>query len=129
MAHIVPKHDIHKFHDIRPKLERDNWVSWKRELLATARDRGLYAIITGTDKLLNEKDSNVTIASGVQHVGDVPLVGNMEGQEEGVFEGKERKGHTGGPEESGGAGGGKGAQGLGIGPTPRWSREELGNRV
>jgi hypothetical protein len=39
----------------------------------------------------------------------------------GICEGKERKGHTGGPEESGGAGGGKGAQGLGIGPTARWS--------
>jgi hypothetical protein len=30
-------------------------------------------------------------------------VGNMEGQEEAVCKGKEGKGHTGGPEESGGA--------------------------
>src|SRR3979490_655949 len=44
-----PKHDIHKFRDIKPKLSRDNWSSWKREILATARERGLYAIILGTD--------------------------------------------------------------------------------
>ena len=40
--HIPPKHDIHKFRDIKPKLGKDNWMSWKRELLATARDRGIH---------------------------------------------------------------------------------------
>jgi transposase InsO family protein len=74
----VPKHDIHKFRDIRPKLGRDNWVSWKRELLATARDRGLYAIITGTDELPDDKNSTITVVSGVQHVGDVPLTEKVE---------------------------------------------------
>jgi len=43
------KHDVHKFHDVKPKLGRDNWTIWKRELLATARDWGLYATIIGTD--------------------------------------------------------------------------------
>src|SRR3979490_1767893 len=46
-----PKHDIHKFRNIKPKLSRDNWSSWKREILATARERGLYAIILGTDTI------------------------------------------------------------------------------
>src|SRR3979490_3208936 len=46
-----PKHDIQKFRDIKPKLSRDNWSSWKREILATARERGLYAIILGTDTI------------------------------------------------------------------------------
>jgi gag-polypeptide of LTR copia-type/Pol polyprotein, beta-barrel domain len=78
MMQSPPKHDIHKFREVRPKLSRDNWVSWKRELLATARDRGLYSIILGTDKLPNEKDSNAAIASGVQHVGDVPLTQKIE---------------------------------------------------
>jgi gag-polypeptide of LTR copia-type len=78
MMQSPPKHDIHKFREIRPKLSRDNWVSWKRELHATARDRGLYSIILGTDKLPNEKDSNAAIASGVQHVGDVPLMQKIE---------------------------------------------------
>ena len=44
------KHGIHKFHDIKLKLRRDNWISWKIELLATARDRGLYTNILNTDK-------------------------------------------------------------------------------
>ena len=48
---LPAKHDIHKFRDIRPKLRKDNWISWKRELLATARDCGLYATITGRDTL------------------------------------------------------------------------------
>ena len=46
-----PKHDIHKFHNIKPKLGCDNWISWKRELLVTSRDRGLYACIIRTDAL------------------------------------------------------------------------------
>ena len=45
------KHNIHKFHDIKPKLEWDNWISWKHELLATFRDRGLYVNIIRSDKL------------------------------------------------------------------------------
>ena len=46
-----PKHDIHKFCNIKPKLRCANWISWKRELLATARDQGLYTNIWNTDKL------------------------------------------------------------------------------
>ena len=46
-TNLLAKHDIHKFWDIRAKLGKDNWISWKRELLATARDRSLYASITG----------------------------------------------------------------------------------
>ena len=74
----VPKHDIHKFRDIRPKLGRDNWVSWKRELLATARDRGLYAVIIGTDTLPDEKNSRITITEGIKYIGDVPLTEMIE---------------------------------------------------
>ena len=44
-----PRHDIRKFRDIKPKLERDNWVTWKRELLAVARERGLLDTILGID--------------------------------------------------------------------------------
>ena len=51
-TNLLAKHDIHKFQDIRPKLGKDNWISWKRELLTTARDHGLYATITGKDMLL-----------------------------------------------------------------------------
>ena len=48
----MPKHDIHKFHDIKPKLRcDDNWISWKRELLATMRGQGLYTNMMNTDKL------------------------------------------------------------------------------
>jgi gag-polypeptide of LTR copia-type len=68
-----PKHDIHKFRDIRPKLGRDNWVSWKRDLLATARDRGLYATIAGSDVKPTEHDTSITIVGGVMHIGSVPL--------------------------------------------------------
>jgi hypothetical protein len=55
MAQSVPKHDIHKFREIRPKLGRDNWVSWKSELLAITCDRELYSIILGTDQHPSEK--------------------------------------------------------------------------
>ena len=44
-----PKHDIHKFRDIKPRLGNDNWITWKRDLLTAARNRGLYRIITGID--------------------------------------------------------------------------------
>jgi hypothetical protein len=68
-----PKHDIHKFRDIRPKLGRDNWVSWKRDLLTTARDRGLYVTITGSEVKPTEHDTLITIVGGVMHIGGVPL--------------------------------------------------------
>ena len=61
-----PKHDIHKFQDIHLKLSKTNWVSWKQELLATARDRGLYAIITGADTLPSISRLNTTIVEGVE---------------------------------------------------------------
>ena len=48
---VHPKHDICKFHDIHTKLTKDNWMSWKRKMLAMTRDRGLYDIITGMDEL------------------------------------------------------------------------------
>jgi hypothetical protein len=38
----VKQHNVHKFRDIKLKLNDNNWMSWKRELLGTARDRGLY---------------------------------------------------------------------------------------
>jgi gag-polypeptide of LTR copia-type len=68
-----PKHDIHKFRDIKPKLGRDNWVSWKRELLATARDRGLYTITTDTDLLPLATDLSVTTTNNVAYIGTTPL--------------------------------------------------------
>ena len=51
-TNLPARHHIHKFWDIRPKLRKDNWIPWKRELLATARDCSLYATITGKDMLL-----------------------------------------------------------------------------
>ena len=69
-----PKHDIHKFWDIHPKLSKTNWVSWKWELLATARDRGLYAIITGADTLPSISRLNTTIVESVEFVGPTCLV-------------------------------------------------------
>ena len=64
-----PKHDIHKFRDIHLKLSKTNWVSWKQELLATTRDRGLYAIITGADTLPSISRLKTTIVEGVEIVG------------------------------------------------------------
>src|SRR3979490_2205015 len=55
-----PKHNIHKFRDIKPKLSRDNWTSWKRELLATARERGIYGTITGTDNIHSTSSSTTS---------------------------------------------------------------------
>ena len=69
-----PKHDIHKFRDIKPKLGHDNWVSWKRELLATARDRGLYTTILGTDTLPTRSDLNFTTINDIPHIGKIPLL-------------------------------------------------------
>ena len=68
-----PKHDIHKFRDLKPKLGRDNWLSWKRELLATARDRGLYSTILGTDILPSITDPSVTTTNNISYIGDTPL--------------------------------------------------------
>ena len=63
-----PKHDIHKFRDIHLKLSKTNWVSWKQVLLATARDRGLYAIITRADTLPSTPRLNTTIVEGVEFI-------------------------------------------------------------
>ena len=68
-----PKHDIHKFRDIHPKLSKTNWVSWKRKLLATSRDRGLYSIIIGTDKLPSTLAVHTTIMAGVEHTDTASL--------------------------------------------------------
>ena len=68
-----PKHDIHKFRDIKPKLGHDNWISWKRELLATARDRGLYTNILNTDKKPLATDPRITMTNNIAHINSVPL--------------------------------------------------------
>ena len=71
--HDIHKHDIHKFRDLKPKLGRDNWVPWKRELLAVARERGLYATILGTDILPSTTNQTITMTNNVAHVGTTPL--------------------------------------------------------
>ena len=68
-----PKHDIHKFRDIHPKLSKTNWVSWKRELLATSRDRGLYSTITGIDTLPSASAAHITVVAGVEHIGTISV--------------------------------------------------------
>ena len=68
-----PKHDIHKFRDIKPKLSCDNWISWKRELLATARDRGLYTNILNTYKKPLTTDPQITMTNNIAHINSVPL--------------------------------------------------------
>jgi hypothetical protein len=73
-----PRHDVHKFRDIRPKLSSDNWVSWKRDLLACARDRGLYGVILGTDTLPMVRQVTLTTPEGVQYVGAIPLAQAIE---------------------------------------------------
>ena len=70
-AHL--KHDIHKFHDTKPKLGRKNRTSWKRELLATARDQGLYNNILDKDTLPARDDPNVTLVNSIWHIGSTPL--------------------------------------------------------
>ena len=67
------KHNIHKFHDIKPKLGRDNWISWKRELLATTRDRGLYTNILNTDKKPLVTDPQITMTNNIAHINSIPL--------------------------------------------------------
>ena len=49
-----PKHDVHKHREITPKLGCDNWVLWKREIFATAKLRGIYETIIGTDIMPSE---------------------------------------------------------------------------
>ena len=56
-----PKHYIHKFQDIKPKLGRDNWTSWKREILATVRERGIYAVINGMHIIPNTPNSMTSL--------------------------------------------------------------------
>jgi gag-polypeptide of LTR copia-type len=68
-----PKHDIHKFRDIKPKLAKENWILWKRELMMMVRDRGLFDIITGKDEYLRNTNKVVTIVNGVKMVVNVPL--------------------------------------------------------
>jgi hypothetical protein len=68
-----PKHDIHKFRDIKPKPGRENWVSWKRELLATAQDRGLYATVLSTDLIPVTTNTSVITTGGVAYIGATPL--------------------------------------------------------
>ena len=70
-----PKNDIHKFRDIHLKLSKTDWISWKQELLATTRDRGLYAIITSADTLPSISRLNTTIVEFIRptcltHLGD-----------------------------------------------------------
>ena len=72
MTMTTPKHEIHKFRDIKPKLGRDNWISWKRELTATCRDRCLYKIIIGDEPYPDTNNQNVTIVAGVQMVESTP---------------------------------------------------------
>ena len=73
MSSAHPKHDIHKFRDIKPKLGCENWTSWKRELLATARDQGLYNNILDKDTLPARDDPSVTLVNGVRHIRSTPL--------------------------------------------------------
>jgi hypothetical protein len=81
MAQVTPtstttlhlKHDIHKFRDIKPKLRRENWVSWKRKLLATARDRGLYATVLSTDLIPVTTNPSITTLAGIAYIGATPL--------------------------------------------------------
>ena len=68
-----PKHDIHKFRDIKTKLGHDNWISWKQELLATARDQGLYANILSTDVLPSKNNFKFTIVNSIEHIGTILL--------------------------------------------------------
>ena len=72
---VYSKHDIHKFCDIHPKLTKENWMSWKREMLAMVRDRGLYNITTGMDKLPDGANRTITVTTaGVSMVGNTPLL-------------------------------------------------------
>ena len=71
----TPKHDIHKFREISPRLGRDNWVSWKRELLATGRDRGFYRLVIGQEPFPTSINTPTHIIGGVEVTvtGNTPL--------------------------------------------------------
>ena len=69
-----PKHDIHKFCVISPKLGCDNWISWKWELLATARDQGLYTNIFGTDVLLTQISPNTATLGSILQISSTPFM-------------------------------------------------------
>jgi len=73
LASIHPKHNIYKFRDIKPKLRHNNWILWKHEVLPTARDRGLYATILGTDLLPLMSNPNVTTVGTIPHISSTPL--------------------------------------------------------
>ena len=68
-----PKHNIHKFRDIKPRLGQDNWMSWKQELLAMARDRGLYEIIIGTDLIPRETSPSAITTDDMVYIRTIPL--------------------------------------------------------
>ena len=68
-----PKYDIYKFCDLKPKLGHDNWISWKRELLAMVRDQGLYSSILGTDIFPITTNETITMTNNIAHVGTTPL--------------------------------------------------------
>lgn len=71
----APKHDIHNFREILPRLGKDNWVSWKRELLATGRDRGFYRLIINMEPLPTAANTRTQIVGGVEvtAAGNIPL--------------------------------------------------------
>ena len=48
-------------------------MSWKRELLATARDRGLYGIIIGTNLIPRETSPSAITTDNVIYIGTIPL--------------------------------------------------------
>ena len=48
-------------------------MSWKREMQATIRDRGLHGVITGTEVFPTTAMVAITQVAGVVHVGTTPL--------------------------------------------------------
>ena len=68
-----PKHNIHKFHDIKPKMGCDNWIPWKQELLDTARDGGLYANILDKDTLPTATNPNDITVGSIPCIGTISL--------------------------------------------------------
>ena len=48
-------------------------MSWKRELLATTRDRGLYGIIIGTDLIPRETSPFTITTDDVIYIRTIPL--------------------------------------------------------
>ena len=68
-----PKHNVHKFQDLKPKLGRDNWLSWKRELLAMVRDCSLYSTILDTDILPTLTNQTILMTNDIPHIGTTLL--------------------------------------------------------